>query len=186
MPRRWRAAVFLAFSSAGVFFAAAATTVTAVPAAIWWAQEASATDVAEPSAELSPSPPLVVPTSIDQWFTPSGANRGTQGLVDYLSGLARHGNAPLAITSGWGRHWGSTESDHHASRADSWACDLAVPGVSSPSEAGDIAAQRLASALGQPGWTNGNLVVTHGGYRFQLLWRVYDHYDHVHIGVRKL
>jgi len=174
----------MTFASAGVCFAAAATTVTALPAAIGWAQEASVT--AEPVAELSSVPPLAVPTGFDQWFAPRGANGGTEGLVAYLATLALDGNGPLAITSGKGRTWGSRESDHHAGRADSWANDLAVPGVSTPTAAGDTAARRLASALGEPGWTSGNLIKVHDGYRFQLLWKVTGHFDHVHIGVRRL
>ncbi|MGH9222889.1 MAG: hypothetical protein ACRD2W_03600 [Acidimicrobiales bacterium] len=138
------------------------------------------------AAELSPAPPLVVPTKFDQWFTPGGRNEGTEWLVDYLSKLARHGNDPLAVTAGWGRTWGSGESDHHGARADSWANDLAVPGVSTPTAAIATAAQRLGSALDEPGWTSGQLVKTYNGYRLQLLWKVAGHFDHIHNGVRKV
>ena len=160
-------------------------TVTAVPAAIWSAPRAEATD-AGGTAELSPAPPLVVPTSPDQWFAPSGRNEGTEGLVDFLARLALTGNSPLAITSGWGRTFGPATSDHHATQPNTWANDLAIPGVSVPTDTTDVAARRIASALGEPEWTHGNLVKTVNGYRFQLLWRTSGHYDHVHIGVRKV
>lgn len=154
-------------------------------------ETASATLQAVPRESPSPppaavEPPFVVPTGPDAWFRPWGRNVGTEGLANALADLALHGNAPLAITSGWGRTTGADASDHHVSQLGSWAIDLAVPGVGSPSTPTATAAARIASALGEPGWTDGNLVKTIGGYRFQLLWLVAGHFDHVHLGVRRV
>ena len=44
----------------------------------------------------------------------------------------------------------------------------------------------LSAALGVPGWTGGNLVKTINGYRIQVLWMVEGHYNHLHIGARKV
>jgi hypothetical protein len=129
---------------------------------------------------------FAVPEGPDQWFRPSGRNQGTKGLVRTLAELALHENAPLYVSSGWGRTSGSEASDHHVSRTDSWACDLAVRGVSTPTPATRAAAARIASALGEPGWQGGTLTKEISGYRIQVLWLVAGHFDHVHVGVRKL
>ncbi len=179
MPRGGRAAVVLAFAGSGLCLRAGAMIDTA--GATWWAASA------QPSAEAAISPaPFVVPTGPDGWFQPSGQNLGTEGLARFVARLALHDNEPLAITSGWGRTTGSETSDHHISHTDSWAFDLAVPGWGRPSAATEAAAGRIASALGEPGWEGGNLVKVVQGYRFQVLWLVADHYDHVHLGVRKV
>lgn len=131
-------------------------------------------------------PPFVVPTSPDQWFQPGGRNGGTEAPVDYLARLALHDNAPLYVSSTWGRSTGGANSDHHVSRTDSWALDVAVLGVQRPTPATETAAQRIASALGEREWKGGDLTKIVAGYRFQVLWRVAGHFNHVHVGVRKL
>lgn len=139
------------------------------------------------AAEVSPAPPpVVVADRPDQWFRPSGRNQGTEGLVDALARLALQDNAPLYVSETWGRTTGGTNSDHHASRTDSWALDVAVRGVEHPTAATEMAAKRIATALGEPGWTGGDLRTTIGGYRIQLLWKVAGHFNHVHVGVRKV
>ncbi len=130
--------------------------------------------------------PLVVPTSLDQWFVPSGRNGGTEGPVMFLADLALRDNAPLYNSEPDRRTSGSNLSDHHSSRTDSWAADLAVRGVQVPTATTDTAARRIASALGEPNWTGGDLTRTVNGYRIQVLWRVAGHFNHVHVGVRKV
>ena len=130
--------------------------------------------------------PLVVPDSPEQWFQPAGRNGGTEGLVNFLCRLALQDNQPLYLSDGWGRAAGDSTSDHHVSRKDSWACDLAVLGVQHPTPATETAAARIASALGEAGWPGGNLVKVVNGYRFQVLWRVAGHFNHVHVGARRV
>ncbi|MFP5319242.1 MAG: hypothetical protein ACLGI2_13250 [Acidimicrobiia bacterium] len=169
--------------SATAFFVAGAATVTNVPAAL--AEWVGVRPEARADVAALPQPLFVVPTSPEQWFQPAGRNQGTEEPATFLAALALHDNPALAITDRWGRTVGDTKSDHHVSRTDSWAVDLAVRGVSVPTQATETAAVRIASALGHPGWTGGNLVVHVDGYRFQLLWKVAGHFDHVHIGVRR-
>jgi hypothetical protein len=133
-----------------------------------------------------PPPAFVQPTSIDQWFKPSGRNLGTEGLGTALAQIALQGNAPLYISEQWGRTTGATTSDHHISRTDSWAVDLAVRGIQSPTPATYEAAKRISTALGEPNWGSGDLTKTVNGYRFQVLWLVDGHFNHVHVGIRKV
>jgi hypothetical protein len=160
---------------------------------------ASAGAIVEPPAELptttvtgpvttpaAPAPPVVMPTNPDQWFQPGGRNGGTEALARFLAAIALHENAPLYVSEQWGRTTGGVNSDHHISRSDSWAADLAVRGIQAPTPATELAARRVAAALGVPDWGGGDLTKTIGGYRFQVLWKVAGHFNHVHLGVRKL
>ena len=45
---------------------------------------------------------------------------------------------------------------------------------------------QAAAALGVPDWGGGDITKTIDGYRFQVLWKVAGHYNHVHVGVRKV
>ncbi len=129
---------------------------------------------------------LGVPVSPEQWFRPGGRNGGSEAVVTSLVQLALVNNAPLYVSETWGRATGGANSDHHVSRTDSWAVDIAVRGIQQPTLWTDTAAKRIASALGQPNWTGGDLTKTYGGFRFQVLWRVPGHFDHVHVGARKV
>ena len=131
-------------------------------------------------------PAYVLPTSPDQWFRPGGRNQGTEALAKYLAAVALHENKPLYLSDTWGRKNGNGLSDHHVSRTDSWAVDVAVLGIQSPTPATELAAKRMAAALGVPNWTGGDLTKTINGYRFQVLWKVAGHFNHVHVGVRKV
>lgn len=72
-------------------------------------------------------------------------------------------------------------SDHWVGSTNSYATDLPTSGA-----AGDALFKRVAQALGvslkSGQWNNVNI----GGYRYQVGWRVPGHYDHVHVGVKKL
>lgn len=186
MPRGGRLAVGALFAAAVLFYRAGAITVTRTGVDVFWGQRPAAA-AAEPVADITPPVrAVVVPTRPDEWFTPSGRNLGTEGLATFLARLALQDNAPLYLSDGWGRTTGPEASDHHITRTDSWACDLAVRGVNDPTSPAATAAARIASALGEPGWTGGNLVKIIHGYRFQVLWLVAGHFDHVHIGVRRM
>jgi hypothetical protein len=95
-------------------------------------------------------------------------------------------NKPLYLSDTWGRTTGPDSSDHSAARTDSWACDVAVLGIQVPTPQTELAARRVGAALGEPNYTGGDLTKTINGYRFQILWKVADHFNHVHIGVRKV
>jgi hypothetical protein len=129
---------------------------------------------------------LVLPDRPEQWFSPGGANGGTEGPARFLAAIALHQNPPLYVSEQWGRTTGGANSDHHVSRNDSWAADLAVRGIQVPTPATELAAKRVAAALGEPNWQGGDLQKTINGYRFQVLWKVAGHFNHVHVGVRKI
>ena len=130
--------------------------------------------------------PFVLPSRPEEWFNPVGRNGGTEGLARFLAAIALHGNPPLYVSEQWGRTTGGDQSDHHVSRSDSWAADLAVRGIQAPTPATELAATRVAAALGEPNWQGGDLQKTINGYRFQVLWKVAGHFNHVHVGVRKV
>lgn len=73
-------------------------------------------------------------------------------------------------------------SDHWTGSRQSYAVDLGATGSK-----GDRAFNRIVTALGypnlQPGqWHN----LTIGGYRYQIGWRTPGHFDHIHVGVKKV
>jgi hypothetical protein len=120
------------------------------------------------------------------WFAPGGRNQGTENVALALAGIALQGNEPLYISDGWGRTTGSTTSDHYVGNTNAWAVDLAVRGIQQPTPQTEEAARRVAAALGFPQWAGGDLRVTIQGYRFQVLWKVSGHFNHVHVGVKKV
>ena len=134
----------------------------------------------------APAVALSAPDPTTDWFRPAGRNAGTEGLATALAQIALANNAPLYVSDGWGRTTGEATSDHHVSQVTSWAQDLAVRGVNVPTPATATAAKRVAAALGVPNWQGGDLTKVVNGYRFQILWQVAGHFDHVHIGVRKV
>lgn len=160
-----------------------------IPAAT--AISASLSSASAPIAEVAPATPasaLPAPASTDPlaWFVPGGQNQGTQDLALTLANIALEGNEPLYLSGTWGRQWGSARSDHHEGNTDAWAVDLAVLGIQQPTPQTEEAARRVATALGRPDWTGGDLQVTIQGYRFQVLWKVSGHFNHVHVGVKKV
>jgi len=73
-------------------------------------------------------------------------------------------------------------SDHYEGQLNAYAVDLATSG-----KKGDALFYHIMAALGKtnlhPGkWHNINI----DGYRYQVGWQVPDHYDHIHVGVKKL
>ena len=201
MPRARRGLLILGVILGGRLLGLGETGIDASPTS--GADPGLATALATPSGALSallpttvPAPAavpvtaapaaFVLPTSPDQWFSPGGRNYGTEALAKFLAAVALHENKPLYLSDTWGRTTGNGLSDHHASRTDSWAVDVAVLGIQSPTPATELAARRIAAALGVPDWTGGDLTRTVNGYRFQVLWKVAGHFNHVHVGVRKV
>jgi len=86
----------------------------------------------------------------------------------------------------WNARHGPTStglrSDHQGPPEVAWAADLS--NGSSPTPQMDELARRLAHRLDIPWSGSGCVNATHGGYRFQMLYRTADHYNHVHIGIK--
>ena len=200
MPRARRGLLILAVILTGRLLGLGETGTGASPTST--ADPGLATALATPSGDLSALLPVttparvavpvtaasafVLPTGPEQWFSPGGRNQGTEALAKFLGAVALHENKPLYLSDTWGRTTGNGLSDHHVSRTDSWAVDVAVLGIQSPTPATELAAKRIAAALGVPDWTGGDLTKTVNGYRFQVLWKVAGHFNHVHVGVRKV
>lgn len=74
---------------------------------------------------------------------------------------------------------GSPTSDHLTTNENAFATDL-------PTTDGVPIAEKVTKRLGIKGWTAGNYdwytTPKYPGYRFQVLWEVEGHYDHVHVG----
>jgi len=76
---------------------------------------------------------------------------------------------------------GST-SDHWEGNPDTYAVDLAASGTE-----GDELLAHIMKWLGHPEYTGGEWFnFNKDGYRYQIGWRVKDHYDHIHVGLKKL
>lgn len=85
------------------------------------------------------------------------------------------------------RKWGSSRSDHHASQKSSFAADLS--NGSRPTPQMDRAARQIAAMLGVRKWGYGELARIIGPYRWQVLYRTNvggNHYNHVHVGCRRV
>jgi hypothetical protein len=74
-------------------------------------------------------------------------------------------------------------SDHWAGSTKSYAVDLGVPNGAE----GDKYLSDLVRYFGLGSYKGGSwLNVNKGGYRLQIGWKVPGHFDHIHVGVRKL
>jgi hypothetical protein len=145
------------------------------------------TSFSRPSRALSDSPsssasPLVGIRSGGGW---GGSENVTNPAVE----LARRLGVQVTSTKRNSTLGGesSTHSDHHVSQKNAYAVDLGVSGAK-----GDQLALEIAKKYGIPesniGTSNKHVITTEDGRRFQvqLLWRVKNHYDHIHLGVRAL
>jgi len=74
-----------------------------------------------------------------------------------------------------------TVSDHYDGQKDAYAVDLSCRGTE-----GDRLLAHLMQWFGHPECKGGKWFnVKKGGYRYQFGWKLKDHFDHIHIGVRK-
>jgi Transglycosylase SLT domain len=118
----------------------------------------------------------------------SGAWGGSRKFALALAALGeRHGcvstsekrERQYTSSGGISDHWvGSL--DAYAVDIDSDSCTMDYPGGEA-----DRMARAIAAALDMPSHT-GVVNAIRGAYRFQLLWQVEEHYNHVHLGVRRI
>lgn len=139
----------------------------------------------DPDGSIAYAPPA--PADIQAGLCPAGPWGGTQGPVEALSRLA---GLPVTSVKRDRRATASGGvSDHWTGCAECFAMDLATT-----APAGDVAASRLATAVGGPGYADwgsegGVLNAERCGIRFQLLWRTYvggNHWNHIHVGARRV
>jgi hypothetical protein len=78
-------------------------------------------------------------------------------------------------------------SDHWVGATDAYAVDLDSSACTNTYPGGDAdrTARAIAAALDMPAHT-GVVSIVRGAYRFQLLWQTDGHYDHVHLGVKRV
>ena len=69
----------------------------------------------------------------------------------------------------------------------SYAVDIDSPGctMTYPGGEADRTARAIARAVGMPSHT-GFVSTVRGAYRFQLIWQAAGHYNHPHIGVKRV
>ena len=118
----------------------------------------------------------------------SGAWGGTQKLARALARLGRrYGCTPTSEKRGRKYTASGGISDHWIGSKDAYAVDLdsASCSMSYPGGEADRTAKAIAAALGMPRHT-GVVSIVRGAYRFQLLWQTGGHYDHVHLGARRI
>ena len=114
-------------------------------------------------------------------MVPGGGWAGSESPVRRCIAIGRANG--LVVTS-LKRSWGSTGSDHNTVQRRSFAADLS--NGSRPTPQMDRTARQIAAAIGRRGWRGGLLNHVENGLRLQLIWRYEGHYDHVHVGVRRL
>lgn len=126
-------------------------------------------------------------------LTPGGGWAGTKALADSMKQLGLGSGLSVMSEKRTRKNTASGGvSDHWTGSTNAYAYDLS--NGSNPTPQMDAAALRIASALGAAAqWkqqgSQGVLNVTQGGYRYQMLYRTKvggNHFNHVHIGVRKL
>lgn len=95
----------------------------------------------------------------------------------YISSLKRSASNPLSISN--------PGSDHNEANTTAYAGDFATTD-------GEGYARRVAKAARWQEWQPGSYVTKNykasdgNYYRIQILWHVQGHYDHVHVGVRRV
>lgn len=130
----------------------------------------------------------VVPpdSSLDRPGT--GGWAGSKSHADVFAALAKQNGVGIMSEKRDRQHTTSGGvSDHWTGSKQSYAYDLS--NGSNPTPEMDETAREIAAMLGVQGWKGGVLNVNRGGYRYQLLYRTNvggNHYNHVHVGVKRL
>ncbi len=115
---------------------------------------------------------------------------GSEGVADAAKAIARDLGVPVTSTkrdaAATRRVGSSFGSDHYTGNTNAYAVDLGVSGAR-----GDQLAREIAKKYGIPesniGTYNRHIINVDGKrYSLQLLWKVQGHYDHVHLGIRRV
>ena len=119
----------------------------------------------------------------------SGEWGGAMKFAKALADLGRrHGCTPVSEKRDTVYTASGGVSDHWVGSTDAYAVDIASCSLEYPGGPLDQTAREIAAVLRMPSHT-GVHNITHGRYRFQLLWQTMaggNHYDHVHIGVNRV
>lgn len=121
-------------------------------------------------------------------LTPGGGWGGSHALAQHFANLGRSMGLSIASEKRNRKMTASGGvSDHWTGSKTAYAYDMS--NGSRPTPQMDRFAAAVAAQLGVKGWKGGVLNVNRGGYRYQVLYRTNvggNHFNHVHVGVRKL
>jgi hypothetical protein len=127
------------------------------------------------------------PTGKGGKFNPGPAWGGSQGVINPARRIARQlGFSTSSLKRSDDPSGIGAASDHHVANRAGFAADFPATGAR-----GDQLARAIAREYGIPtrniGTFNRHTITAANGQRYsvQLLWRVANHYDHVHFGVRR-
>lgn len=122
--------------------------------------------------------------------TSGGGWGGSERVADAARSIAAQMGIPVTSTkrnlADTQRVGSSTSSDHYTGNTNAYAVDFGVSGAR-----GTQLARQIADRYGIPrsniGTFNHHTVTINGQrYRLQLLWQVSGHYDHVHLGIKRV
>lgn len=117
----------------------------------------------------------------------SGSYAATEGVGEPARQIAKKMGLSWSGKRNYDTVAGAGVSDHYTGATHSYANDFPVVGAK-----GTRLAKRIARYYGIPlsyiGTFNRHTITAAGGHKYslQLLWHVEDHYDHVHLGVRRV
>lgn len=115
---------------------------------------------------------------IDQIVVPLARSHGIMVTAATVE-AANHRHSPMTLSG--------NVSDHNGPPEVRWAADMPT-GTGKPTTQADALARDLAARFDIPWSGSGAKSATHGGFRYQLLYRTLvggNHFNHVHFGVRK-
>jgi predicted chitinase len=73
-------------------------------------------------------------------------------------------------------------SDHFKGNSNAYAVDIAASGAT-----GDALLAHIMQKFGHPEYRGGSWFdINKNGYRYQIGWKVKNHFDHIHVGVKKI
>lgn len=101
----------------------------------------------------------------DDWAESKGKNRGLTTSQKRSRVLTASGNM----------------SDHFKGNENAYAVDISASGAE-----GDALLAYIMARFGHPEYKGGSWFnINKNGYRYQIGWRVKNHFDHIHVGVKK-
>ncbi len=101
----------------------------------------------------------------DDWAMANGKNRSLISSQKRSRVLTASGNT----------------SDHYKGNSNAYAVDIATAGAE-----GDTLLAYIMEKFGHPEYKGGSWFnITIDGYRYQVGWKVKNHFDHIHVGVKK-
>jgi hypothetical protein len=164
--------------------AAGVTGLGAIGTLVWWFATRDQSGDGEPGPPANSTSPETQAGESTNW---AGSERIAERAVSVATQLGARVTSRKRDDSATLRAGSTRGSDHHIGNAVAYAIDF---GVRSDLAVGDRVFEAIRRVYGipaQPGsYTRHEIQDSTGRYSIQLLWRVKDHFDHVHLGVRRV